>query len=131
MTEKRLLSVDDDPQILAVIEDVALDLGFAVETLSESARFMTAYVRVKPHVITLDVMMPDLDGIEVIQWLNDIESTAGVILLSGAAPTLMQMGQKLAAVTGSLRTTMLTKPFSLGDLRQALIDASGLDKPGS
>jgi CheY-like chemotaxis protein len=124
MTEKRLLSVDDDPQVLAIIQDVAIDLGFVVETVTESARFMTAYVRMKPHVITLDVHMPDIDGIEVIRWLDDIECTAGVILLSGAT-AMMRMGQKLAAAKGSLRTAMLAKPFALGDLRQALLAAAG------
>jgi two-component system OmpR family response regulator len=124
MAEKRLLSVDDDPQVLAIIEDVAVDLGFTVETLSESARFMTTYVRLKPHLITLDVLMPDLDGIEVVRWLDDIGSTAGVILLSGAAP-MMRMGQKLAAAKGSLRITVLAKPFALDDLRQALAAAAG------
>src|SRR4029453_13840716 len=94
MTERRLLSVDDDTYILAIIRGVAVDLGFSVEILSESARFMTTYNRVKPDIITLDVMMPDMDGIEIIQWLNDIESTARVIILSGGARMYMRLGQK-------------------------------------
>jgi hypothetical protein len=41
VTQKRLLSVDDDAHILSIIQAVAVDLGFSVEALSESARFMT------------------------------------------------------------------------------------------
>lgn len=141
MAEKRLLSVDDDEEILAIIREVAVDLGFAVEVLSESARFMTTYVKMKPHVITLDVMMPDLDGIEIIQWLNDVDARAAIIIISGAGPMFMHFGRKLAEVRGSLRTTLLAKPFTLADLRRVLTaaaepvadthaKASGLDKPG-
>lgn len=119
---KRLLSVDDDERILAVIADVASGLGFEVTLLSESARFMTTYVRLKPDVITLDIMMPDLDGIEVIRWLSDIGSPARVIIISGN-PTFLRVGKKLADVRGALSTSMLTKPFALADLRNALTTA--------
>jgi len=123
MTAKRLLSVDDDTHILAVIRAVAVDLGFSVEVLAESARFMTTYNRVKPDIITLDVMMPDMDGLEIIQWLNDIDSTASIIILSGGARMYMRHGEKLAQARGSLRTAVLSKPFALDDLRQALLAA--------
>jgi len=123
VTQKRLLSVDDDAHILSIIQAVAVDLGFWVEALSESARFMTTYNRVKPDIITLDVMMPDMDGIEIIQWLNDIESTASVIIVSGGARMYMKLGEKLALARGSLRTTLLTKPFTIDDLRKVLIEA--------
>jgi DNA-binding response OmpR family regulator len=122
VTPKRLLSVDDDAHILSIIQAVAVDLGFSVEALSESARFMTTYNRVKPDVITLDVMMPDMDGIEIIQWLSDIESTARVIIVSGGA-RMMKLGEKLARARGSLRTTLLTKPFAIDELRAALVGA--------
>jgi len=121
VTGKRLLSVDDDPEMLSIIRTVAVDLGFTVETLAESARFMTTYNRVQPDTITLDLMMPDMDGIEIIQWLNDIESSAGVIILSGGARMYMNMGEKLARARGSLRTVLLTKPFAIDDLRTALV----------
>jgi len=121
VTQKRLLSVDDDTHILSIIQAVAVDLGFSVEALSESGRFMTTYNRVKPDVITLDVMMPDMDGIEIIQWLSDIESTASVIIVSGGARMYMKLGEKLAGARGSLRTTLLTKPFAIDDLRAALV----------
>ena len=97
----------------------------AVEVLPESARFMTTYVRVKPHVITLHVMMPTLDGIEIIKWLNAVDASASVIIISGAAPMYMRFGQKLAEVRGALHTTLLAKPFSLADLRRALTASAG------
>ena len=122
----RLLSVDDDESILSIISDVAIGLGFEVSAISDSARFMTTYVRVKPHVITLDMMMPDMDGIEVIRWLSDVGSPARVIILSGHS-TFLRLGGKLADARGTLSTTLLRKPFALPDLRAALTGVRDLD----
>jgi DNA-binding response OmpR family regulator len=122
----RLLSVDDDESILSIISDVAIGLGFEVSAISDSARFMTTYVRVKPHVITLDMMMPDMDGIEVIRWLSDVGSPARVIILSGHS-TFLRLGGKLADARGTLSTTLLRKPFALSDLRAALTGVRDLD----
>lgn len=120
---KRLLSVDDDAQILAIIRTVAIELGFEIEALLDSSRFMTAYVRMKPDIITLDIVMPDIDGIELIRWLSDVGCGASVILLSGGSPLYVRAGQRLAEAKGSLRMSILSKPFSLADLRSALTAA--------
>lgn len=126
----RLLSVDDDEQILSIIQTVGTGLGFEVETLSDSTRFMTAYVRVKPHIITLDLMMPDMDGIEVIRWLSDIGSDSRVIILSGGDPNYVRLGQKLADARGVLQTVYLRKPFRVNELRDALME-SGVATAGA
>ena len=123
MQEKRLLSVDDDAGILAIINNVAAELGFEVETINNSIRFMTAYVRIKPDVITLDLMMPDMDGIEVVRWLGDVGCTARVIIISGHS-MFVQIAQKLAAARDGLDTTVLQKPFSVTELRAALMGAA-------
>ena len=125
----RLLSVDDDASILAIVSEVGGGLGFEVETLSDSSRFMTAYVRLKPDVLTLDLMMPSVDGIEIIRWLSDIGSKARVVILSGGHPMYMRLGQGLADVRGSLQTVQLRKPFALADLRAALL--GGVETPSN
>jgi CheY-like chemotaxis protein len=123
MQRRRLLSVDDDVAVLAIINTVAAELGFEVESLSNSSRFMTTYVRIKPDVITLDLMMPDMDGIEVVRWLGDVGCTAKVIIVSGHS-MFVQITQKLAAARGGLDTTVLQKPFSVTELRVALATAA-------
>ena len=123
MRGRRLLAVDDDPGILAIIREIATELGFEVETLTKSTSFMTTYVRVRPDVVTLDVVMPDMDGIELIRWLSDIGSTAGVIILSGGNAIYLEQSRKIATARGALRTSVLAKPFRVTDLRTALIAA--------
>lgn len=117
---KRLLSVDDDPGMLSLIRRVASDLGFEVDVVTHASFFMAAYVRKKPDVITLDIVMPDVDGIELIRWLGDVGCQARVILLSGATVQYARMAHRLGQDGSKLSVSCLYKPFAVGDLRAAL-----------
>lgn len=117
---QRLLSVDDDPGILSLIRRVAAGLGFEVDIVTHGSFFMAAYVRKKPDVITLDLLMPDMDGIELIRWLGDVGCTARVILMSGAESHYAKMAQQLGKDGSKLSMTCLSKPFAVADLRNAL-----------
>jgi DNA-binding response OmpR family regulator len=118
---QRLLSVDDDPGMLSLIRRVAADLGFEIDIVSHGSFFMAAYVRKKPDVITLDLYMPDVDGIELIRWLGDVGCTARIILMSGASIHYSKMAQRLGQDGSKLNVTCLGKPFAVADLRNALI----------
>ncbi|MBU0724149.1 MAG: response regulator [Alphaproteobacteria bacterium] len=120
MPSKRLLAVDDNAAMLKIIQQVASDLGFEVEALTSGMGFMKAYARLKPDVITLDVIMPDMDGIELLRWLDDVECTAAIIIVSGGNSIYMEASQKLAEARGHLRATILRKPFRLDELRASL-----------
>ena len=120
MATKSLLSIDDDPQILAIIRNVALELGYQAEMTSNAGKFMTAYSRVHPSVITMDICMPDTDGIEMLRWLGSVETGAKIIILSGADPSYAEMAQRLGQAGGCRDITILRKPFRIADLRRAL-----------
>ena len=117
---QRLLSVDDDPGMLSLVRRVAADLDFEVDMVSHGSFFMAAYVRKKPDVITLDLYMPDVDGIELIRWLGDVGCTARIILMSGAAHHYSRMAQRLGQDGSKLNVSCLCKPFAVADLRTAL-----------
>src|SRR5262245_33825487 len=117
---KRLLSVDDDNDILEIIQGTAAGLGFEVDAVSHPMMFMKAYARIKPDVITLDMIMPDMDGIELIRWLGDVDCKARVILVSGAGLAYSKMAARLAEDGAHLDIHTLSKPFRLADLRAVL-----------
>ncbi len=119
---RRLLAVDDDPAILRLIEHVAGGLGFAVETVADGAAFKASYLRVLPDVVTLDIFMPEVDGIELIRWLISIEAKARVIIISGSSGLFTELGERLATARGSLRIAKLPKPFRVEELRDVLRD---------
>jgi DNA-binding response OmpR family regulator len=125
---KRLLSVDDDKDILDIIQGVAAELGFEVDAVNHSNMFMKAYARIKPDVITLDMIMPDMDGIELIRWLGDVGCQARVILVSGASLAYSKMATRLAEDGAHLDIHTLRKPFRLAELRAML--TGGLPQGG-
>jgi DNA-binding response OmpR family regulator len=117
---KRLLSIDDDEEILDIIRQAAAGFGFEVDVVSSAGQFMKTFVQRKPDVITLDIIMPGMDGIELIRWLGDVGCTSRVILVSGASLAYAKMATRLGEDGSRLNMTSLRKPFRLAELRTAL-----------
>lgn len=117
---RRLLAIDDDEEILDIIRQAAVGLGFDVEVAVHAGMFMKTYVQRQPDIITMDIIMPQMDGIELIRWLGDVGCTSRVILISGASLAYAKMATRLGEDGARLNMTSLRKPFRLAELRTAL-----------
>jgi CheY-like chemotaxis protein len=126
MTNKRLLIVDDEPKFAAFVERVALGLGYDVEVTHHGADFMHAYRRCAPDVVVIDMVMPEIDGNELILWLVKQRCTADVIIITGYHPDYAINARLLAEFKGMRSVSTLSKPVSVATLRRALppLDAS-------
>jgi CheY-like chemotaxis protein len=69
MHRKRLLIVDDEPRFATFVERVAEPLGYEVEVTNHGRDFQAAYRRKRPDVVVIDMVMPDIDGNELVLWL--------------------------------------------------------------
>jgi DNA-binding response OmpR family regulator len=118
---KRLLSVDDDPAILRMIGQLAKDLGFMVQCISRSDLFPKVYHELDPTVVTLDLSMPAVDGIELLLWLADNRFSGHVIIISGWDTRYLPMAEELGRQRGMIKITQLAKPFLMDALRVALL----------
>jgi len=117
----RILAVDDNRDILDLIRRAAEADGHQVETASTAAGFMVAYSRLDPEVVLLDVVMPGMDGIELIRWLVDIQSSARIIVMSGdLSGPYTEMAGALAKANGLQSVTLLPKPFRVKELCSAI-----------
>jgi DNA-binding response OmpR family regulator len=106
------LLVDDDPVILRLL-DVNFRLeGFETATASRGDQVVDAARTLAPDAIVLDLMLPGMNGYEVIEALRaDAElSTIPVVLLTARA---MEEDRARAA---SIDADYVTKPFDPGDL---------------
>lgn len=120
MAPKRVLVIDDDPAISQVVKAVAESLGYEVRTTARADEFADMYEALTPDIVILDLVMPEVDGIELAQWLAHEKSKARVIFLTGHNPRFTDAARALAD-SGELRSvTTLTKPVSVAVLRQAL-----------
>ncbi len=61
----RVLVVDDEPNIVEVITMALRFQGFTVESAASGREALAAVASFKPHLIVLDVMLPDMEGFEV------------------------------------------------------------------
>ena len=66
---KTLLIVDDEVDFGNLVRRVAEGLGFEVVVLSDSREFKETYNQLDPDKIVLDIVMPGIDGIEIVNWL--------------------------------------------------------------
>ena len=120
----RVLVVDDDDVIRQLIS-VNLELeGFEVATATDGQDCLDKVGQVQPDVITLDIMMPRLDGWETASRLRADPATAGikVVLLSARAQEA-----DLARGTRIGVDAYLTKPFDPDELIDVVRRLAGLD----
>ncbi|MDF1542734.1 MAG: response regulator [Anaerosomatales bacterium] len=110
----RVLVVDDDIQLLRGLTISLSHEGYEVTTVSSGARVLDAIAQVDPHVVLLDVMMPGIDGWEVLRRIRANASTINLPVLM-----LTAKDSEDAKVHGfSLGADdYLTKPFSIRELR--------------
>ncbi|MFM2128477.1 MAG: hypothetical protein RL477_23 [Pseudomonadota bacterium] len=120
MSDKRLLIIDDDPAIAEIVCTIAEGQGFEVRFTERADEFADLYESFRPTVVILDLVMPEVDGIELAQWLAHVKCEAKIIFLTGHNPRFTDAARVLAD-RGELRSvTTLTKPVSIAVLRQAL-----------
>ncbi|MEA3506056.1 MAG: response regulator [Elusimicrobiota bacterium] len=71
---KTILVVDDDPMILRLLEVRLGSMGYLVETAPTGVKAIEKANEIKPDVILVDVVLPDIDGLEVINQLKSEDS---------------------------------------------------------
>ena len=69
MSGKRLLAIDDEPDFMEIVRTVAEELGYEVKITDKADQFAEVYETLDPDVIVLDLVMPEVDGVELAQWL--------------------------------------------------------------
>ncbi len=125
MTKRRLLIVDDEPKFAAFVQKVAAGLGYEVEVTHHGADYQRAYLRHPPDVTVIDMVMPDIDGNELILWLVKQRCAADIIIITGYSPDYAINARLLAEFKGLRPVKSLSKPVSVPQLRKVLASAGG------
>ena len=87
MTAPAILCVDDDPDILDFMKVLLGGKGYRVLTAESGKQALMMVARDKPDVVLLDVTMPDLNGYDVCEKLQDSEATAYIPVIMVTALT--------------------------------------------
>ncbi|WP_169948455.1 response regulator transcription factor [Microbispora sp. H11081] len=109
--EARLLIVEDEPNILELLAASLRYAGFEVRTASNGGEAVAAAQRHRPDLIVLDVMLPDMDGFDIVRRLRGGGSHTPVVFLTARDAT----EDKVRGLTLG-GDDYVTKPFSLEEV---------------
>ncbi|HET8584013.1 MAG TPA: response regulator transcription factor [Jatrophihabitans sp.] len=110
--DRRAYVVEDDPDIRALLVEVLTQAGFSVEATGSGRDALAKVPHVQPDLVTLDLGLPDLDGVEVCRQLRAAGSDAYVIMLTARDEEVDRLiGLEIGA------DDYLSKPFSPRELR--------------
>ena len=115
---RKILVVDDDPAVRRLVRDVLECEGYHVDTVDDGASALLHIASHRPHCVVLDVMMPGLDGHEVLARLRDQDAggpALPVVMLTAAAND----DQAWQAWSGGV-DYFLAKPFDPSELLRYL-----------
>ena len=124
MAGETLLLVDDEENLRSMLDAALRHMGFDVHPVASGREALEAVPKVRPDLIVLDVMLPDLDGFEVCRRLRNDGSRVPVLFLTARDAT----EDKVRGLTLG-GDDYLVKPFSLEELvarAQAVLRRSGL-----
>jgi two-component system, OmpR family, response regulator len=125
----RILVVDDEPNIADVVSMALRFQGYGVETAGTGSSAVAAVSAFKPHLIVLDVMLPDFDGFEVARRIGAQQARVPIIFLTARDAT----EDKIRGLTIG-GDDYVTKPFSLEELVarvRSILRRAGLAEPES
>jgi len=125
-TKKTIMVVDDNPDIVTIVRTILEGKGYNVASAYSGAELLSSLEKDKPDLVVLDIMMPQMDGLEVLTRLKAAPETAAipVILLTAKVQYEDVLGgYKLGA------DYYITKPFTSTQLINGINLLLGENKP--
>ncbi|WHX26701.1 response regulator transcription factor [Virgibacillus halodenitrificans] len=108
--KQKICVVDDEAKILRFISANLKSVGYDVVTVGSGEEFLEKYDLISPDLILLDIMMPGMDGFNVLESLRKFTNVPTIMLTARSNPKDKVSGLNLGA------DDYLTKPFSLDEL---------------
>ncbi|MDK2887536.1 MAG: two-component system, chemotaxis family, chemotaxis protein CheY [Thermoanaerobacter sp.] len=113
---KRILVVDDAAFMRMMIKNIVTKNGYEVVGEAENGKqAVEKYAELKPDIVTMDITMPDMDGIEAVKAIKAIDPEASIVMVSAMGQQAMVMD----AIQAGARD-FIVKPFQQERLLQAI-----------
>jgi len=116
---KKVIIVEDEPAAADLFEEMLRISAYEVIKIHSSASALSIIRRELPDVVLLDLMMPDISGLEVLRFLRrepGLRQIPVVIVSAKTLPSDIRTGMEAGA------TAYLTKPVGLDKLRNTVRD---------
>jgi DNA-binding NtrC family response regulator len=114
----RVLVVDDDKDVCEFLRTFLTEEGFRVKALMDPTKVIDELRKDRYHVVLLDLKMPKLHGVELMNQIRKLDSDLIVIVLT-AYPSV----ESAVETMKQHAFDYLKKPFNVDDLREVIFDA--------
>jgi two-component system chemotaxis response regulator CheY len=112
---KKILVVDDAMFMRAILRNILIPEGYTIVEASNGNMAVERYKETLPDLVTLDITMPDMDGLEALKHLKRIDPGAKVIMCSAMG----QQAMVLEAVASGAKD-FIVKPFEKDRVLEAI-----------
>ena len=111
----RIVVIDDEPQVRRSLYRVLSDAGYKVDTAESARAGMDLVERTKPHIVILDLKLPDGSGLDVLSRVSALDASIQTIVITAYAEVQRAVeAMKLGAAD------FLKKPYELDELLLAV-----------
>ncbi len=117
---KRLLIVDADAGLTRVVALTAEWLGLTTLQVNDPMRAIDVFIDFQPEAVMIDLLMPEKDGIDLLDEIMLTGLPTRVIQTSGNGEELLPLAQDVLAFHGAQAAVLLQKPFRRAELVAAL-----------
>ncbi|WP_206484507.1 EAL domain-containing response regulator [Thalassotalea sp. G2M2-11] len=121
LDDYNVVILDDEPEFAELLATIAREEGWQVEASSDPIDFLTQDISEKT-ILILDLILPEVDGIEVIRALAKRKCYCPLILISGFDNKVLHSAQQLAEAHNMPVIATLTKPFEISRFINLLND---------
>jgi DNA-binding NtrC family response regulator len=116
---ERIVLIDDDRVVGEIVSALANSMGLHCAVTRTADEFFQ-HIGPDTGIIILDLVMPGMDGIEILRLLGERNCKARIILMSGINIRVIETAKKLAQSHGLTVIGHLQKPFPIPQLQQLL-----------
>ncbi len=116
-SQKTVMIIEDEPDAAEMFAEMMRVSGFHVIKMFSSAPAIPMISQERPDIIILDIMMPDISGLEVLRYVRrepDLQSIPVIVVSAKSMPGDIKIGIEAGA------SIYLTKPVGFLDLKQAV-----------
>lgn len=117
--KRRVVIIDDEAGFAETLTKIVKSFGFDV-TVSTDARSSYTFALENTDIVFVDVLMPNVSGLQVLQKLAQQKARSSIVLMSGHLERLDE-AEKLARKLDLNLIGALEKPFRLDDVRDVLL----------
>ena len=118
MENKKVVCIEDEPEMIDLVKLILVRKGFDLTGAMGGREGLEAVRRIKPDLVLLDVMMPDMDGWEVYQQMKadpDLKDIPVIVVTAKAQSIDKVLGLHIAKVDD-----YVTKPFGPQELLRSV-----------